>query len=135
MSELEKKFKEFLIKHIQVSDSTMTKGEAKALAHDLAEIAEKYYVNCDECMKLCGENAELKKQIECEIANNSLTLERLAITEEEYEEEIKELKKKIEDIPTEEKIIEVLENHFGSMTSDGHSIINKIASEIIEDNK
>jgi len=43
------------------------------------------------------ENAELKQQIEREIANNSLTLERLAITEEEYEEEIKELRKQIED--------------------------------------
>ena len=54
--------------------------------------------------KLQKENTELKQQIECEIANNSLTLERLAITEEEYEEEIKELKKKIEDIPIKEKI-------------------------------
>jgi len=43
MNKLEKEFKEFLIKHKQVSDSTITIGEAKALAHDLAEIANKYY--------------------------------------------------------------------------------------------
>jgi len=56
MSELEKKFKEYLgIRAWEKSNLI--------LAHDLAEIAAKHYVNCDECMKLCGENAELKKQL------------------------------------------------------------------------
>ena len=101
MSELEKKFKEYCKENCV--------GEYNKLAHDLAEIAEKHYDLYDD---LIADKdyaiAELKKQIECEIANNSLTLERLAITEEEYEEEIKELKKQIEDIPTEKKIIKIL---------------------------
>jgi len=95
MNKLEKKFYE-LAGGLDITNKIPTHIDFRGFLKQLAEIAEEYYVNCDKCMKLCGENTELKKQIECEIANNSLTLERLAITEEEYEEEIKELKKKID---------------------------------------
>ena len=56
MSELEEKFYNWLMLNYCVPI------KPEKIAYDLAEIAEKYYVNCDKCLELCNENAELKKQ-------------------------------------------------------------------------
>jgi len=61
MSELEKKFYEYLVdvQDIEVDESD---DKFELWAEDLVEIAAKYYVNCDKCLELCNENAELKQQ-------------------------------------------------------------------------
>ena len=138
MSELEKKFKERILKSVVAFDD----NSPEVLAHDLAEIAEKFYVGeVLEKIKFQKENSELKKQIKeyeiVNIANVCICKER-----DKLENENTELKKKLP--ITKEKIIKVLESNKHSEMIDGHKKIyplidersfNKIASEILEDNK
>jgi len=63
MSELEKKFMEYLEKKYKLGGHKYSKLLKKQIK-DFAEIAAKYYVNCDKCLELCKENAELRKQNE-----------------------------------------------------------------------
>ena len=58
MQELEKKFYNWLMLNYYVPI------KPEKIAKDFAKIAAKHYVNCDKCLELCNENAELKERIE-----------------------------------------------------------------------
>ena len=134
MSELEKKFKEFLIKHKQVSNSTITIGEAKALAHDLVEIAEK-------------ENKRLRNAIKEYLDKNIATDEKLEELQHKVRKAIRQdenlikentkLKKQIENIKylDRKKVNSILWDYINDVCYENDDIVLKNPNHVLYENR